>query len=122
MSDAAEKIRAIFDKIAVDALGKQLGRPEGTAHATVTATDDTIDVLIEFDPPSYLPMQPHEAPRIPDLCPDETWTDETLAIHDTEKAIDEAKWLAESDARPYRLDEPHNPETCRDPACDCMPF
>lgn len=21
-----------------------------------------------------------------------------------------------------RVDAPHNPETCRDPACDCFPF
>lgn len=26
----------------------------------------------DADPPSYLPMQPREAPRIPDLCPDDT--------------------------------------------------
>lgn len=24
----------------------------------------------DLDPPSYLPMQPREAPRVPDLCPD----------------------------------------------------
>lgn len=50
MSSEEEKIRAILDKAAIDALGKQLGKPEGTAHATVTATNATIDVLVEFTP------------------------------------------------------------------------
>ena len=50
MSSEEEKIRTMFDKAAVDALGKQLCKPEGTAHATVTATDTTIDVLVEFTP------------------------------------------------------------------------
>lgn len=101
MSDAAEKIRAIFDKAAVDALGKQLGRSEGTAHATITVTDDTVDVLIDFDPPSYLPMREHTPPRIPDLCPDDARDRIQGANHPP---------------------PPHPPETCTDPACDCMPF
>lgn len=57
MSSEEEKIRAILDKAAIDALGKQLGKPEGTAHATVTVTDATIDVLVEFTP-SSAPIPP----------------------------------------------------------------
>ena len=50
MSSEEEKIKSIFDKAAIDALGKQLGKTEGTAHATITATETTIDVLVEFTP------------------------------------------------------------------------
>ncbi len=60
------------------------------------------------------------------------WTDKELAQHDAEKAIDEANWLAqanasdgEDDGKDISFDRPapnHNPETCRDPACECMPF
>lgn len=71
MSSEEEKIMAIVDKAAVDALGKRLGRPEGTAHATITVTGDTIDVLVDFDPPSYLPAREPLPPRVPDLCPDD---------------------------------------------------
>lgn len=52
----------------------------------------TREVNPDLDPPSYLPVREPLPPRIPDLCPDDV------------------------------RDEPHNPETCRDPACECMPF
>ena len=65
------------------------------------------------------------------------WTTGELAAHDAEKAIDETNWLAQSDAeiaagivpvddgKDIDFDRPasaHNPETCRDPACECWPF
>lgn len=72
-----------------------------------------------------------------DIRLDAQWTTDELATHDAEKAIDEAKWLAQSDAeiaagivpvddgKDISFDRPaptHNPETCRDPACQCFPF
>jgi hypothetical protein len=68
---------------------------------------------------------------------DTQWSTDELAAHDAEKAIDEANWLAQLDAElaagivpvddgpDISFDRPapiHNPETCRDPACDCYPF
>ena len=50
MSSEEDKIMAIVDKAAVDALGKQLGKPKGATHATITAIGRTIDVLVEFTP------------------------------------------------------------------------
>ena len=69
--------------------------------------------------------------------PSTQWATDELAAHDAEKAIDEANWLAQSnaeiaagvvpvdDGKDISFDRPapnHNPETCRDPACECWPF
>lgn len=93
----------------------------------------------DLDPPSYLPMREQPPPRIPDLCPDDSrdepqifnakpiepppgyWsTKDPTVFHETtlrEIGID----LRGTEFR-VAPTEPHNPETCRDPACDCYPF
>lgn len=58
----------------------------------VRAYDEGDRPASDLDPPSYLPTREPLPPRIPDLCPDEA------------------------------KDEPHNPETCTNPTCDCYPF
>ncbi len=57
------------------------------------------------DPPFPLPMREPLPERRHDPNPDER---------------DESAWYRPP---PYvRTIEPHNAETCRDPACDCFPF
>lgn len=93
---------------------------------------------IDIDPPSYLPMREHPAPRIPDLCPDDMMSAFVARGNAAmgkrlgptlEKA--EAIITLEHDGNEYVVSdvavvvtplEPHNPETCRDPACECWPF
>lgn len=136
-----------------EAFGQWLRDAENKVTKAVLGT--TPDYRVEIDPPPYLPMREPLSPRVPDLNPDEQrdehhascdcgfcpirtqWSAEELAPHDAEKAIDEANWLAQSDAEiaasivpvddgpdiSFNRPAPaHNLETCRNPACECFPF
>ena len=102
---------------------------------------------VDLDPPSYLPMREPLPPRIPDLNPDDEFAayieirkgvrvppEDAAAMAFDEIMLGAAFAKKQADGTYKRVDpttvrvslpfesEPHNPETCRDPACECMPF
>ena len=86
-----------------------------------------------WQPPEYIPAKPerHAVVRTRDLCPDDDYTGpyssrarEEFEIEAAKDAIENAHSVGagNDDGPDIDFDPPHNPETCRDPACDCYPF
>jgi hypothetical protein len=86
----------------------------------------------EIPPEIHVDPDRHAVQRIPDLCPDESKDGSAVLVvvplgnnmkagygvyHEAMRMLD-AEILRSAAGN----NEPHNAETCRDPACDCYPF